>query len=66
MHVLFDQMHQVKELDCLESRTEDFDSDGESEDEEGGYASDDSEYTGESHDQSDDDFCNEFCDESDV
>jgi hypothetical protein len=49
-------MHQVKVLDCLESGKEDFDSDGESEDEEGGY--DDSEYTGESDD--------EFCDESDV
>jgi hypothetical protein len=56
MRVLFGQMHQVKVLDCLESGKEDFDSDGESEDEEGGY--DDSEYTGESDD--------EFYDESDV
>jgi hypothetical protein len=46
MRVLFGQMHQVKALDCLQSETEDFESDG------GGYASDNSEYTGESHDQS--------------
>ena len=39
MCVLFGQMHQVKVLDCLESETKDFDSDGESEDEEGGYNS---------------------------
>jgi hypothetical protein len=75
MRVLFGQMHQVRVLDCLESGMEDFDSDGESEDEdldldresedeEEGY--DGSEYTGESHnnsDYSDDEFYNGSDDE---
>lgn len=62
MQVLFGQMHQVRVLDCLQSGMEDFDSDGESEDEEAGY-------DGESYDESDDKFIvesdYEFCDEPD-
>jgi hypothetical protein len=60
MRVLFGQMQQVKVLDCLESETEDFESDGESESKEEEYDESDEESNDNSDDESDESSDDEY------